>query len=53
MTSEMFVGIDVSKARLEVALGPAGEVLSVANDAPGIAALVARLEQLKPALVVL
>lgn len=53
MTTAVFVGIDVSKARLEVALGPAGEVLSVANDVAGIAALVARLDQLKPALVVL
>ena len=53
MEAERYVGIDVSEARLEVALGAAGEVLSVANDARGIGALVARLGQLEPALVVL
>jgi hypothetical protein len=37
MGAEVWVGIDVSKARLEVALGAAGELLGVANDARGIA----------------
>jgi transposase len=49
MGAEVWVGIDVSKARLEVALGAAGELLGVANDARGIAGLVA----LAPELVVL
>ena len=48
-----FVGIDVSKARLDVAVRPSGEAWSHANDEPGIAALVARLEPLAPDLVVL
>lgn len=49
----LYVGIDVSKATLDVALGSEGEVIQVANDEDGIAALVARLSQSKPALVVL
>jgi transposase len=53
MEVERWVGIDVSKARLDVALGVAGELLWVANDARGIASLVARLVELAPELVVL
>src|SRR5690242_8594008 len=50
--SEVFVGIDVSKAQLDIAIRPTGEVSSVANDEAGIASLVARLRELKPTLVV-
>jgi len=53
MEAQVYVGIDVSKARLEVALGATGKLLEVANDAGGIASLVARLVELAPALVVL
>jgi len=53
MGAEVWVGIDVSKARLDVALGAAGELLWVANDARGIASLVARMVELGPELVVL
>jgi transposase len=53
MEAELWVGIDVSKARLDVALGTTGELLEVANDSRGIASLVARLVQLGPTLVVL
>jgi transposase len=53
MEAELWVGIDVSKARLDVALGAAGELLEVANDSRGIASLVARLVELAPELVVL
>lgn len=53
MEAERWVGIDVSKARLDVALGVGGELLWVANDARGIASLVARLVELAPELVVL
>ena len=53
MEAQRWVGIDVSKARLDVALGVAGELLWVANDARGIASLVARLVELAPELVVL
>jgi transposase len=43
-----FVGIDVAKAQLGVALRPTGERWAVANDDTGIAALVARLQAVPP-----
>jgi transposase len=49
----IFIGIDVSKARLDVAMRPSAEKLSVSNDEAGIEALVKRLSELKPALIVL
>lgn len=49
----LFVGIDVSKTRLDTALRPKGLTFTDANDANGIAALVARLAAQKPALIVL
>lgn len=49
----MYVGIDVSKERLDVALRPAAEAWQVANDAAGIADVCARLTQSAPALIVL
>ena len=50
---QIFVGIDVSKARLDGASRPDGSAFSEANDARGIAALVARLRALAPTSVVL
>jgi transposase len=47
-----FVGIDVSKARLDVAARPGGAAFRVANDPAGLAELVERLRPLAPALVV-
>ncbi len=47
------VGIDVAKGRLDVAARPSGERWSSTNDANGVAALVTRLHELQPALVVL
>jgi transposase len=47
------VGIDVAKARLDVAVRPREEAWAVPNDEGGIASLVARLAPLAPALVVL
>lgn len=49
----VFVGIDVSKDRLDVALRPSGDSWAVANTDPGIAALVDRLRAVPPALIVL
>jgi transposase len=49
----VFVGIDVSKARLDVALVPTGDALALDNDAVGIASLVERLKAQPPELVVL
>jgi transposase len=49
---ELYVGIDVAKKSLEVALS-SGEQWSCANDAQGIAQLTRRLVPLEPALVVM
>lgn len=49
----VFVGIDVAKAQLDVAIRPSGEVWQVANDVPGVAALAKRLQGLGPTLVLL
>src|SRR3954468_16356527 len=51
-TTPVFVGIDISKAHLDAATRPARPMDRHANDPAGIAALVARLEPLGPALVV-
>jgi transposase len=48
-----FVGIDVSKHRLDVHIRPSGEVWSVGNDAKGHARLAQQLGALNPSLVVL
>src|SRR5256712_3360923 len=48
-----FVGIDVAKAQLDIALRPSGERWAVPNDASGVATLVDRLQVLHPALIVL
>src|ERR1700693_2532511 len=42
--TKRFVGIDVAKAQLDVALGPKGESFAVANDETGISELLKRLE---------
>jgi transposase len=49
----IFVGIDVSKAQLDIAMRPTGEKELFSNDAAGIKALVKRLTALQPALIVL
>ena len=49
----VFVGIDVAKKRLDVALRPSGEVFQVANDATGLHHLVQRLHLVRPRLIVL
>jgi transposase len=53
MKQPVFVGIDVSKARLEVALCPLNESFRVAYDQAGLADLVTRLKGVSPQLVVL
>jgi transposase len=50
---QLFVGIDVAKAQRDVALRPTDERWAVANDDPGIATLVARLQARHPTLIVL
>ena len=50
---EIFVGIDVSKAKLDVAVGRDAAVFTVANTPEGNAALVARLPPLRPPRMVM
>ena len=52
MTPLVFVGLDVAKATLDVALRPSAEQWSVPNDEAGVAALLERLRPQSPALVV-
>jgi transposase len=49
----LYVGIDVSKATLDVAFGGDGELVQVSNDEAGVARLVDRLAAATPALVVM
>lgn len=49
----MFVGIDVSKARLDVHVRPAGGAWGVDNDEAGHGELVRRLAEIGPTLIVL
>jgi transposase len=53
MAEEVFVGVDVSKASLDVCVQPSGERLQLGNDEGGVAQLVERLCALAPTLVVL
>jgi transposase len=52
-SGSLYVGIDVSKATLDVAFGADGELVQVTNDEAGIKDLVARLAKAAPELVVL
>src|SRR2546427_2870263 len=52
MRTQVFVGIDVSKAQLDVAFRPEGRV-SVPNDEAGCAQILERLRAVPPTLVVL
>jgi transposase len=51
--ADVFVGIDVAKDALDVAVRPSGEAWRVAADEAGLAELAGRLAALGPALVVL
>lgn len=53
LTMDVYVGIDVSRSRLDIAVRPTGEVWSAANDEEEIGSLVSRLQELTPSLVVL
>ncbi len=52
-SAPVFVGIDVSKDRLDVALRPSGEIFQVENSEAAIAGLVERLQACSPTLVVM
>ena len=49
----IYVGIDVSKSRLDVGVRPGGDGWSVSYDEAGIKDLASRLESLRPAAVLL
>jgi len=49
----MLVGIEVAPAEVEIALRPSAERWAVSHDEAGVAALVARLQALRPVLMVL
>jgi transposase len=49
----IFVGIDVSKDRLDVAVRPSGEAFVVERNAAGLERLVVRLRELSPHIVAL
>lgn len=52
-TDAIYVGIDVSKERLDVGLWPSSETFSAPNDRPGIEQLARRLSELAPKIVVM
>jgi len=49
----LYVGLDVSKTQLDIAVRPTGQRWSAANNEVGIADVVAQLQSLAPALIVL
>jgi transposase len=49
--SEVFIGVDVSKERLDVAVAPSGETIGFANSEDGIALLADFLKPRNPELV--
>jgi len=51
--SKLYVGIDVSKSNVDVAVIPSGEAWREPNDEKGSGKLVSRLSKLKPELIVL
>jgi transposase len=53
MSAPTYVGIDISKSQLDVALLPSAECWSEPNDDAGIARVLQRLDAFAPALVVL
>jgi transposase len=48
---QVFVGIDVAKSQLDIALRPTGTRWALPNDAPGITALVTRRQEIAPQLI--
>jgi len=52
-STPVFVGVDVSKARLDVAATGSDQTWSVSNTSDGIAQLVERLREIEPSLVVM
>ena len=53
MEHPCFVGIDVSKAHLDVYVRPSGESFRVSHDDAGFVTLIARMRPFTPTVVVL
>ena len=53
MSTEVFIGVAVSPSEIGVAMIPSGGTESISNDHRGIEALVSRLREVDPAVVVL
>ena len=53
MREDVYVGIDVAKNTVDVALGPQGEVITLPNSAAGFRALIERLKGFPAALAVM
>ena len=53
ISKELYVGIDVSKKTLDIAIRPTDEAWQVGNDPEGIAQLIGQLKMLKPKLIIL
>lgn len=51
-TPSICVGIDISKAQLDIVVEPGGESLTVPYDGPGLATLITRLRGLSPSRIV-
>jgi transposase len=51
--AEVIVGVDVSMARLDVALWLRGESFSISTDPPGVEQLLKRMLELRPQAVVI
>ena len=53
MPEEVFIGIDVSKAQLDIAVRPSGESYTITHTSQGIHELARRLAARQPSLIVL
>jgi transposase len=53
MSTSAFIGIDVSKNQLDVAVRPTNEKMQFANEDDGIDMLIKRLQPLQPALILM
>ncbi len=53
MSAEVFIGVDVSSSEIGIAMIPSGNTESISNDHRGLEALVLRLREVNPSVVVL
>ena len=53
METKVFVGVDVSKDSLDVAIGPGKEIITFTNDQKGVDTLIKKLSRIGPELIVL